>query len=500
MQYEKHPDSGEVLLKEETIRLALLSHKMVKRWAYICHDKDVYSALDEEQNSEHHQGEVKPRHWHIVLELGTRQIEIGVVANWFKIKDNYVETAKGTGAFLDCVQYLTHEKEKQQQLGKRLYEDSEVRANFDFREELNIRADRRATYGRDVDEATAMRLDVLRGKKTLAQCEYENPVIYEQERPRLEKNRIAYLNKTNPPINRLNFYIHGAGGEGKTLLSIALARQFYNSFLSDSVRSEDTPYDDDVYFTISGNKTSLFEGYDGQPIIIWDDVRPEELLKLLGGRGNCFNVFDSHPRKIRQNIKYSSVNLVNAVNIINSVVPFFEFRDVLAGAYTDKNGVLHLAEDKNQVNRRFPMFVVLHENDFDIQLNKGVMDGDKNDFGAYIFHGNFVGSMKKLHDKLSASEKLSREYDARLVDPIIKAVPLIKDKNPEITPEVLAEFENVGKRTDNIKADSATVTESKEKQVQQLIDEVPELPPNYYDTLEPPPEDDEYYDMTETMK
>ena len=49
MQYEKHPETGETLLTEEKIKDAL-SHRTIKRWAYICHDADVYSALDEEQD------------------------------------------------------------------------------------------------------------------------------------------------------------------------------------------------------------------------------------------------------------------------------------------------------------------------------------------------------------------------------------------------------------------------------------------------------------------
>ena len=68
MQYEKHPETGEVLLTEEKIKVALLSHRSIKRWAYICHDKDVYSALDEEQNPDHKVGETKPRHWHVAIE------------------------------------------------------------------------------------------------------------------------------------------------------------------------------------------------------------------------------------------------------------------------------------------------------------------------------------------------------------------------------------------------------------------------------------------------
>ena len=40
---------------------------------------------------------------------------------------------EGQGTFLDCVEYLTHEHEKQQKLGKHLYSDEEIHANFDWR-------------------------------------------------------------------------------------------------------------------------------------------------------------------------------------------------------------------------------------------------------------------------------------------------------------------------------------------------------------------------------
>ena len=94
MQYEKHPETGEVLLTEEKIKDAL-AHRTIKRWAYICHDKDVYSALDEEHNPDHRKGETKGRHWHICIETGTNQIEVGVIARWLGISDNFVNVAKG---------------------------------------------------------------------------------------------------------------------------------------------------------------------------------------------------------------------------------------------------------------------------------------------------------------------------------------------------------------------------------------------------------------------
>lgn len=40
---------------------------------------------------------------------------------------------------MDEVEYLTHESEKQQSLGKYLYPDEEVHSNFNFREAINER-------------------------------------------------------------------------------------------------------------------------------------------------------------------------------------------------------------------------------------------------------------------------------------------------------------------------------------------------------------------------
>ncbi len=41
----------------------------------------------------------------------------------------FIEIGRGRNTSLDCVQYLTHETEKQQALGKHHYDDSEIKAN-----------------------------------------------------------------------------------------------------------------------------------------------------------------------------------------------------------------------------------------------------------------------------------------------------------------------------------------------------------------------------------
>ena len=114
MQYEKHPKTNEELINENQIKSAL-EHKTIKQWAYIAHTEDVYTEDDELNNPDYKAGAKKPKHWHIVIRCD-RAVELPVIAKWFGIEENYIEVAKGRGAFLDCVEYLTHESETQARL------------------------------------------------------------------------------------------------------------------------------------------------------------------------------------------------------------------------------------------------------------------------------------------------------------------------------------------------------------------------------------------------
>lgn len=434
MQYEKHPETGETLLLEDKIKDAL-AHRTIKRWAYVMHDKDVYSALDEEQNPEHKKGNTKPRHWHIVIEMGSNQCEIGVIAKWFGIKENYVDVAKGQGAFLDCCKYLTHEDEKQQELGKTRYSDEEIKSNFNLREELTKRAERKLKYGRDLNDRDAMRAAVLYDGKTLRECQKENKFLYMDDIDRLKKLRLEYISNLKPPVTRINYYVSGRGGVGKGLICRALARSLFPQY-------ED---DEDIFFEV-GAKGSAFEGYDGQPVIIWNDRRAIDLLQELNGRGNVFNVFDTHPTKQRQNIKYGSINLCNVVNIVNSVQPYEEFLNGLAGEYTDKDGNLMSVEDKGQSYRRFPFMIVLHESDFDMLLNKGFLENTA-DFEEYICYNGIRGNMQRIAERCGSNEKLAKELQSKAVKPIVDKHNEIMDKmaQEQVDEEsIRQEFSDVG--------------------------------------------------------
>ncbi len=237
-------------LTEEAIKTGL-AHKLIEKYAYILHDKDV--------NDE---GNKKEDHWHVVIKLD-KPYDINKVAKWFSVPPQYVEAKAGVGAFLDCVKYLTHEDEKQQEKGKFLYPDECVNANFDFRAELNRKLENElkklaSAKKRPADKLKGWIYDVLMEGRSLYSCMEEDPALYGLNIAKLQKVRNEYLNRQTPPRSRINIYISGEGGTGKGLASIAIARQFARTYEG----LEDLP-DDALYYQV-GSDGSTFEGYDGQ--------------------------------------------------------------------------------------------------------------------------------------------------------------------------------------------------------------------------------------------
>lgn len=442
MQYEKHPETGEILLTREQIKDGL-AHRTIKRWAYICHDRDVYSEIDERYNAKHVKGSRKPRHWHIVIELDSNQMEVSVIARWFGIKENYVNVVKGAGAFLDCVEYLTHESDKQQKLGKRRYDDRKVKANFDFRKELNDRAECRMKYGKNLSEKDRIRSEVLFHGMKLREVAEKYPLQYQNDFKYLDSCRLRYLlSIAEKPRTRINYYVEGPGGIGKGLISKAIARAI--------VDREGKMVDDDIFFEVGADKVT-FEGYDGQPVIIWNDCRANTLLQKLGGRENVFNVFDTFSQSIVQHVKYGSVRLHNIVNIVNGIQSYREFLEGLAGEYK-RDGMIQKAEDKNQSYRRFPFFLVLHEEDYDLGMNKGVFDGTR-EYEQYYVYNNLRGNMRRIAERCGNNAKLLNMVTGRVVSPIVEKYNELNKKlcgrqtcTDEEVEKVLEEFKDVGEQ------------------------------------------------------
>lgn len=390
MQYED-------FLTEEKIKAVLSSYKTIKKWAYIKHDKDI---------NEETKGIKKP-HFHIVLQFD-QLMPHTTIAKWLGIKHNYVEVPIGRNPFLDCVKYLTHESKKQQELGKFLYSDNEVFSNFNFREELDNYAENKLNSSlRGNGKKEGIRKKVMFNGLKLSEIDVNDYVV---DFSILQKCRLEYLKRfAELPKSRINFYITGGSATGKSLSSRALAKTLVDPL--------NELKDNEVFFPV-GQSGALFEGYDGQPVLVWDDLRAMDLLKHFNKNvGAIFNLFDVIPSESQQNIKFSSVKLINSINIVNSVQSFQEFCDTICY----KNELGGISEPAKQIYRRFPFFIELSASQkYDFFVNKQFFNEDEGNYKAYIQHKNLGIGLFKIESAYKNNEEKKQELKNKHFEPVDK--------------------------------------------------------------------------------
>ncbi len=439
----------DIYLDEDRIKIGL-AHRTIKKWAYILHDKDIYTQEDEDKQRKnlkdnffehaayynktleefldfigakepeeieqctqdyhdryenihteddfiaayltHIAGTPRPAHWHVVIKTD-RNENVETIAKWFDVPSNQIDIPKGgEDAFYDKVEYITHEHPKQQALGKYLYPDDEIKANFDFRKELNDRAMWFVKYGKKkLSAGEKLLLHVLDDGWTRRQCEEADKIAYLKIASKIPLFRYDYLSKQPPVPLRINIYIDGNSGLGKTTFSEAIASSIFQGM-------------DNPYFVIGNDERVTFDGYDGEPCIIWNDMRVTDFIKRFSPQGT-YKILDSHPNNEAQQVKNSKVILRNSINIINGIQPYEEFIAGLAGTYKDRFGNDFKAEDETQAWRRFPMILCIREDDFDILLNKGFVDKDLSAVKTMMVYNNVRGSFKALMENLGGAAK-----------------------------------------------------------------------------------------------
>lgn len=454
MQYLNHPVTGEILLTETTVKDVLSKYKTITEWAYIIHDRDIKD-----------DGSLKPPHFHIVIKTPKNPTTLQKISNWFGIPENFIDIPKGRGAFHDCVGYLTHALIP----NKTRYLDECVQSNFDWKQALDEYfscKDRNRKYTNRNEKIDEWLLLLNSGAANLADLRTEDPVLYIRNYPVLNRARNSYLKNIPAPACRINLLITGDAGFGKSLASRAVARSFYEG---------EQMEDHEIFFEVGDGKVS-FEGYEGQPVIIWNDARPQTLLQMLGSRDNLFNVFDCFPSNRRQNIKYDSIALNNKYNIINTVMPWEEFIKGLAGEYLTWDGRQFHSEDVVQSYRRFPAIIPLQRDYYDVLLNNGWLSvtGNYREYIAYCqVRGNFGELRKRLKEagyKETVISALGAESDKILSSPIINA---LKEK---IEPAVngteidLSSPDEINKLIAGLVPDIGTAEIYKQQQEQQVLD------------------------------
>ncbi len=219
------------------IQEIIKSHKTIKQWAYILHDKDDTA-----------------KHYHIYLNFGSSGVDTKQIGGWFGLQESQVEKIKGRK--WNALEYLLHSDNKQKY--KHQYEASEVIANFDFETEIT----NAKILGDFENFSYAEQLDYVHGlpvsEKTSAFSKLE----------KLWKLRCQWLTLHSDRKIEVMF-IYGKGGTGKTYYAKKLLRQLK------------------LDFCISSSSNDPLQDYLGQKAIILDDFRDrsfktfEDCLKML---------------------------------------------------------------------------------------------------------------------------------------------------------------------------------------------------------------------------
>lgn len=445
----EHPSTGQTLITTEQVGKAVVK-KGVKQYAWILHDKDVYTAADVAKNPALVQGSPKAPHVHVVIQRSSFST-IAQVARAFGVPPQCVER-KPPSSFLDLVEYLTHENSKQQKAGKHLYDDSEVHASkgWDWRSDLEEHKEDRLEKGlskslkRRKKEAA---LNITLGKWDLDDVCSNDPELWSMDgvMKHLQALRADWLTRQTPPGQVLNIYISGDGGSGKDVMAVILARCF-------------NPGAKRPYFNVGGDNVA-FEGYDGEEVLIWEDFRAYSMLEACRkDRGLLFRILGPYRdvyKKLIVHIKGTRTQLLNRVNIITGPDTYETFLDGLAGEYKaysrDGQAYQRTSENKAQSYRRFPLIIPMSEGEFSIYLNKGFLEGTREyfEYEKYEHFRQDLGLLKRRCEQIrdrKRSDEVFRMIGERTAAPILEQYPrLTGELWPSVEPDaVIAEFSSAG--------------------------------------------------------
>lgn len=396
------------------------------------HSQDEINELIEEQEAKRVKvGDPKPAHYHIVLNFGKNAKTFGVIAKAFNTLPNMVQRITGgVKGFASMLAYLTHNTKKAQEDGKYVYDNDIVQRlvfpeerEFDGFEDYDDFID--AFINKEIEfDVTAK--EVLNGKYTINDIIEKDPEYYLKYSSMIEKARRTYVNRLPTPKFLFNYYIgtldsdrEGSKGRiGKGLaaktLAISLLAPDYPDVDFDSMSEDDLVKNGYVYWA-GGAKVAL-QDYDGQKVIIWDDTRGYDLIKIFGGVSKLFAAWDTRPKPIPLDIKYDKVYLKNTYNIVNGTQTYTEFINELSVEYVEKvdgwgstKKVKRTKEDKSQAKGRFPFFIEVTPSLVTVNAQLDYLISSR----KYNFNRTFKNDLKALvaNGRIQeAREQLSKNY------------------------------------------------------------------------------------------
>lgn len=218
-----------------------LEKNSIKDYAYIIHDKDI------DKN-----GNLVRKHIHIVVRL-KYACESKYIADWFKVKEQYIEKCKSNWAGM--LSYLIHKNA----LEKYQYPESDVISNFDWKKEVN-----KNNRLKEIIEKI--------GNGEIREFNFYDFMDIDEYTKYKRQIDVAFQfrrEKSKGVDRKMNaIFITGDAGVGKTFYAKEFAKEkSYSVF-------------------VSSGTNDPFDGYKGEDCIILDDLRPStmhlaDLLKVL---------------------------------------------------------------------------------------------------------------------------------------------------------------------------------------------------------------------------
>lgn len=388
-------DEGKVLITEEKILSALMSHKTIESYAYILHNKDTVTSYDLEADDDGQYddckvGDAKPAHFHVVMQLSS-PMSITSISSWFGIPEHLICFNKTRGkrdSFLDMVAYFTHEFEIVEK-EKYVYPRTEVavgglRADTIWKDVDFIykKREQHRRYKVSTDLINDLIEEVANNGMLLEDAKEElGSAVYLRNEKYFKLARSKYVNEKMPmPGLRTVFYIDseggsnksfGKGGRGKTVCTHALAKQFAREFGANPTDSYDELIRRHIVYEI-GDKNVAVQRYDGEPIMILNEMDAYEMINVFGRKGTK-ELLDSFPSRREVNIKYGSTVILAKYIIINGIERYDTFIKGLAGIYGDRAEEDH---DLSQYYRRFFSHItIVNERYMNMFFTKGLLDG-----------------------------------------------------------------------------------------------------------------------------
>lgn len=387
--------------------------ELFKRWyrgikggAYILHDKDEYTErevkdingrIDKEIKALHDSGswtqeaedalndkkievgEHKPDHWHILLDFGTNAKSAQAIATMLHTVPNMVQQVRGKKkGFANMLAYFTHITPQAMADGKFEYDPSEVKGlifpKLDIYEQFQDYEDFAKAYLEGTLTLDITAKDVLLGKITPRELMDKDPEYFLKHEAMINRARLNYNNRKPTPSSLFNYFVGAGASEregtqgriGKGIMCKALAIAHLSSMYPKvnffDMTDDELRYGGYIYW--AGGAGTTFQGYDGQPIIIWEDCRAYDLIKTFGGINNVFKSLDPHPKPVGINIKYGEVYLKNSIFIFDGAQTYSDFINDLSvewkrelNDFGNQHNVMAVKEDKSQAKGRFPFIV-----------------------------------------------------------------------------------------------------------------------------------------------